>query len=111
MRCGLIEEPELTVFRVDGEGADRAALLRPEVIDFVYGVEIFAAGMDGEEGGIFGFGGEAERSKLADARIKTVGVDSFAGGLIGVGADENQVWLVLRAFRGGRCGGKKKRSR
>src|SRR6266436_8794929 len=50
LRRGLVEQRKLAGFGVDGESADRAAFSRAEMVGFVYGVEIFAAGVNDEEG-------------------------------------------------------------
>jgi len=70
------------------------------MIDFVDGVQIFAAGMRGQERGIFGFSGDAEGGEFAGAGVKTVSVDSLAVGLVRVGADENEVGFVGRGLLG-----------
>jgi len=50
-RGGLIQESEFAGLLVDGEGARRAAFLRAEMVDFVYGIKIFATGFTARKEG------------------------------------------------------------
>src|SRR6266404_4030237 len=91
----FVQERELGGFGVNGEGTDGALLS-----GFVRGVGPFAVGMDHDPGGIGCFGGEAFGSELAAGGIKFVRVDAFAVGVVGVGADENEEFLVRRLRKG-----------
>src|SRR4029077_8408704 len=72
LRRSLVEQRELAAFRVDGKRTDRAAFLPAEMVDLVYRVEIFPAGMDSDERWIFGFGRYTEKTELADDGIEEV---------------------------------------
>src|SRR5258705_12581588 len=61
-RGDLIQQSEFAGFRVDRKSARSTTFLRGEMVDFIYGVEVFAAGMQGEEGRIFGFSRNAQRA-------------------------------------------------
>src|SRR4029077_2366742 len=103
LRRSLVEQRKLAAFGVDRKRTDRAAFLPAEMVGFVYRVEIFAAGVRCKERRIFGFSGDAESSELADDGIEQVGVNPFASGFVGVGADVDEVRFVGRALlcRGG----------
>ena len=98
VRGDLIQKFKLAGFAIDLEGTDRAAFFAVVVADFVDGVEIFAVGVDGDEGWVGRFGDEADRGEFAGGGIEIVGVDAFAFLLGGVGADVGE---VERGFVGG----------
>src|SRR5882762_9400614 len=93
----LVEERQLGGFGVDGEGADGALLA-----GFVSGVCPFAVWMDYNPGGIGRFGSEAPGREFAGGSVEFVGVDAFAVGFVGVGADVDEEFLIGRLGSGGR---------
>lgn len=100
-----VEQGELTVFRADREGADFAGSLAFHLDVFVDGVEELAVGVDGEIGGVGGFGGELRGAELAGGRVEARDVyalalaGAVAGASRGVGSPIDEIV----AARGGGC--------
>jgi hypothetical protein len=88
----LIERSEFAGLLVDAEGGDAAGLSALKFVHFPHSVEVFAVGMESEEGRAFGLGGEFGSGQSPVLAVEPRDVNAFAF-LIGVGSEKDQTFI------------------
>src|SRR5262245_11806801 len=98
----LIEQLQLSRVGVEGEGADRAALLALEIVHFADCIQEAVAGVQGQERRVRHLHGDALRGQLAAGEIQLEPVDPLAlAACVGADVDPQLVGLLCWGCRRG----------